>query len=517
MKSRLKLSGKVTESTLSESPKKKLTLANSQYAQLSKSVNISPEKSKADFYAPPEDKSKQLAMEDDHLSSKLNKFECRFHPHSTVNKILYKHSAPQLLYCSKCAIEADITCVPFFTPIDKVFDDLYIKIQTGESVKVEDPPPKFLLDVLESQFRTIDFFTDHISKEKERITASINTILESIKVMLAAEEKKLHETLEAQLTIYKTNIEEYRRRLNKYFLFEKEPEKITRDKIYGDYNESKDVIEAEARVKSFMMESEEAVRISDDRIDQVGAILQICEGLRNQLVAMSKTQPALPLGDPVALQKILDPINRHVVEQVKNLTRLTTEVFDLKSFKMDSSIAGYHDIGLLRKWFDFGEDTKIELVGKAEPNGANFDALMEKTMDLWKPLIIAKTQNDEKIGCYRITQKGCMTFSLSTKEIKKDNGDPIQKIGLYSMTPSFMLTWKQPCRYNAKFFEMIKEYGVNIYPNRAICLVNFNFFPESMDEKKIRPEQWARTINAITELEVFQVINNAKDFPPLLE
>lgn len=517
MKSRLRLSGKVTESTLSESPKKKLTLANSAYAQMSKSVNITPEKAKADFYSPPEDKNKQIAYEDDYLTSKLVKFECRHHPHSHATKILYKHSAGQILYCSKCIIEADMTLGPFFTPIDKVFDDLYLKIQTGEQVKVEDPPPKFLLDVLEAQFKTIDTFTDHISKEKEKISNSMSMILESIRSALALEEKKLHDSLEAQLTIYKTNVEEYRRRLNKYFLFEREPEKISRDKIYSDYNDSKDIVEAEARVKSYMMESEEAVRISDDKIDQVGAILQICEGLRTQLIAMSKTQPSFPLGDQTAVQKVLDPINKQVIEQVKNLTRLTTEVFNLKTFKMESSIAGYHDIGLLRKWFDFGEDTKLELIGKAEPNGSNFDALMEKTMNLWKPLIIAKTQADEKIGCYRITQKGCMTFSLTTKEIKRDNGDPIQKLGLYSMTPSFMLTWKQPCRYNAKFFEMIKEYSVNVYPNRAICLVNFNFFPETVDERKLKPEQLARTINAITELEVFEVINNAKDFPPLLE
>jgi len=56
---------------------------------------------------------------------------------------------------------------------------------------------------------------------------------------------------------------------------------------------------------------------------------------------------------------------------------LENEVFNLKAKSIDSKIATYQDLGLLRKWLASQEgESKIQLKGRAKTDGTDFDSLM---------------------------------------------------------------------------------------------------------------------------------------------
>jgi hypothetical protein len=317
--------------------------------------------------------------------------------------------------------------------------------------------------------------------------------------------------------MYQANLQEYRKKVNRYFQYEEDYKPLNREKLYNDFNSAQSLAELDVRIRSYIHESEEAIRLLDPKCDQIGLIVESIELLRKQIIAQSKILPSTPLGNDKAVTNVLEPVKKAVGEQLKMMLKLDQEVFNIKSFTIDSRIAAYHDIGTIRKWLMMENEGKVNLVERAERDGSNFDQFMERSMKLWRSLILARTHTGEVLGVYRITQKGSLSFSLTTKEMKKDHGDPIQKLGMYNASPALQMTWKQKCKYNQKIFDMIEANEIDLPVERMICLGYLNLRSDFLDEKDLKKEDYLRSVLGVEELELFEVQSSAQHFyePPV--
>mmetsp|Transcript_14821 Transcript_14821/g.12627 ORF Transcript_14821/g.12627 Transcript_14821/m.12627 type:complete len:135 (-) Transcript_14821:120-524(-) len=128
-------------------------------------------------------------------------------------------------------------------------------------------------------------------------------------------------------------------------------------------------------------------------------------------------------------------------------------------------------------------------------------------MSIPKVLILARNNNKEVLGTYRVHKRGSITFSLKKKTFFRDATDPMQKMGIYSISPSFRTTWNARSRYNASYYDRIEKHELEVTPEKSLCvadIVSDNLFMEEGKEG----EYYEKTIHGIEALEVFEVEND---------
>lgn len=126
--------------------------------------------------------------------------------------------------------------------------------------------------------------TQHIEKEKQKVAKVFSEIEELFLKQLNAEKQRLLLALDQQVVAFIQNFEDYRAKINKYFLNEsrerrsQEPSEDIEELI----TQCKDSFELEILVKKLLIEREEAISLKKDEGDEI-ALLQKLKGIQQSL------------------------------------------------------------------------------------------------------------------------------------------------------------------------------------------------------------------------------------------
>mgnify|MGYP006976770403 FL=1 len=200
------------------------------------------------------------------LNVKLREFKCPKHPESKITRILNRATAPQILYCTQCVIDADPNLNPLFVPFERMLCEIQIQLENLDALKVDSKPPEMLAELAYKQDSFNSRFFQHIQKQKTRVVEYVRTIEDEVLKILRDHEQRLLAELDMQVKLYAKNLEEYRKKMNKFYSFDEEHKTLTIEDIFEQVNASADITELDIRMRGFLNEFEEANKILDERV-----------------------------------------------------------------------------------------------------------------------------------------------------------------------------------------------------------------------------------------------------------
>lgn len=437
-----------------------------------------------------------------HSDIELHDFICEVHPTQMIKYICNSLSSSKRLYCDQCVVEADRTINPTLIRFENFLHEAEEALRKISTLKAESRVPDHILETLRKRDELISKFTLHIETMKQKSLKEFENLEGEIMKVIKKSKDSLIHNLDFQLAAFKQNIDDYANKIKRHFDFGERINPPSLQELYEEMNNCQSYQELEVKLRSYITEMEESEELVDEGVSNRDlVIIDSVNQIRNHILETIKNLPTPRIFQTnFDYTDLFDVLKTRINDFLNQLTTVSGEVMNIKSMSIDSKIANYSDLGLIRKWINADGKSTLKLFTRLK-FASDFDDAMKKALVIPKILVLVRSQSGDTFGCYRILGKSTVTFSLSDQKVNYDLSVISHPIGTYVLSTTMSFTWRDKCKYNSTVHDQLKKYKDGTL-EKAICIARIDLNDDDAAPERIRIQ---KRYHFIQDFEIFEL------------
>jgi len=449
---------------------------------------------------------------------KLKEFKCSQHENEPIKRALNQPYASKLFYCLECMVSTEPSLKSSLVPVESLIESLFNNAKELMDTKLTSEIPDSLTSVLADEETLTSLFTDYIYGEKQKVIQNCKQLEEAIITILHDSRDQLLKQLDIQLTLFKKNFEDYKKKLARQFVVEKKENNLTMESLVGELNECSNTAELETLIHNYLEEIEEIKQIRNYKSkDFRNNVIENLTYLRKKLDEMNRIYPESIFTEESEYETHSDKLLGAVQKFALNMENITNPITPLELMPFNSVILSQVHLPTLKNWIaPTQHQLTLKLLTRAEKDGSNFKMIAEGINNIANIVILLKTNKNQVLGCYKYSQMDItkrktdntsLSFNLTLKSFKE--GAELGQLGdgYYELSQYLYLTPNRPIGLNDDLYNQLEGSEIKLNPRNYVCLC-LNYLDSKEGPKPDMVQEDLRSIlYGVEELEVFEVLN----------
>jgi len=339
--------------------------------------------------------------------NQIKHFTCNIHPSEVIQRVYLEQGADTSLRCIECILSGtEKVSKDAMMTLNDFIENAVKQYQTYRRVSsLQSEAPSEFVSFLAQEDERIQKLSQQVEKEKERVNAAFNTILQEFTVLCHAKKEEIARQLDKQVITLKLNYTYYKSKVDKYYSKDNENDlNPDKDTLIGRINNCEDTNQMEVLVKNIKDDLQEASSHQDPQL-KMNEIKESMKCLAQELQEQAASIPKSKFCDQSAIEESLKKFREITDSLMEDFVDVDTQISEL-SFtnfvSIDSKIVKkQEDVNLLKKWLaPSNQYFRLKLLYRGSRDGMNADVFHKKCDNHASTLTIAKSNYGKVFGGY---------------------------------------------------------------------------------------------------------------------